>query len=245
MKKLIITSLFLLLSLNCFAKTRTIYFTRHGQRGSSQYQVKFQNCDEDALMPDGQKQAALLGEYLNSIGFNGTIYVSPYYRTLQTATIAASKLPNMPMILEPRLQENAKVKNASGKVYTIKNCLTKKEIKKNFPNVIIPSSVKFPWRIENERQSQMDERISAFIDEKLTTTSGDLFCVAHGTLLKGVIREMQKRGADFPKQNVYNCCLYAFTFDTETNQIVDSKDLTMNYLYNGIVTDNLAYIPVE
>jgi len=58
--------------------------------------------------------------------------------------------------------------------------LSKKEIKENFPQVIIPKSVKFPWRLENEKSDFADERISLLIDDFLENTEGDIFVVCHG-----------------------------------------------------------------
>ena len=246
MKKRILLAALLFAALSLCAETKTIYITRHGQRGDPKYQKKFKFCDEDALMPKGEEQAHLLGKHLASLGFNGTIYVSPYYRTLQTATFAASELPSeLPMILEPRIQEMVRVKDNSGIVGRTKKCLTKKEIKQNFPRVRIPRGMKFPWRLDNERQAQLDERIGSVIDDILENSSGDVFFVCHGGMMSGVIREMQKRGAEFPKRKTPNCCLYVFTFDTETKKVVSARDDTLLYLPDDLVTDNLTQIPVE
>lgn len=223
------------------AETKTFYFTRHGQRGDPKYQRKFKNCDEDALMPKGEEQAAHLGKYLNQKGFNGTIYVSPYYRTLQTATIAANQMKEMPMVIEPRCQEVSHLKNSSGKPYRVKNCITKKELKDIFPSIKIPRGMKFPWRLENEREDQKDLRIGKMIDD-IAKTSGDAFIVCHGGIMASVVREMNKRGASFPRKKCYNCCLYSFTMDTETGRIISFSDETLNYLPNDLITDNLAYM---
>lgn len=241
LKKIFIVSVLIFISATTFAETRTFYFSRHGQRGDPKYQKSFKYCDEDALMPNGEEQAKLLGAYMAKLGFKGKIYVSPFYRTLQTASFAASKMQALPIILEPRIQEMTGVKDNTGIVRTTKKCITKKEIKQNFPAVQIPHNVKFPWRVENERQSQLDERISETIDDMLQNTSGDIFFVCHGGMMPGVIREMRKRGSDFEKRNAYNCCLYAFTFDTETKQVIESVDHTLNYLPKELITDNLTY----
>lgn len=242
MKKIFIFLISVFLSFSLFADTKTFYFTRHGQRGDPKYQKKFKYCDEDALMPKGIEQATLLGAYLNEKNFNGTIYVSPYYRTLQTATFAANQLPPMPMIIEPRVQENSRVKDNSGKIWYIKNCITKKEIKQNFPNVKFGKSFKWPWRIENERQAQMDERCGNFIDYMIENCPGDAFVVSHGGILPGFVREMNKRGAEFPSTKVYNCCLYKFVIDCDTKKVISWEDETLNYLPDELITDNLAYL---
>lgn len=241
MKKIVLVISVLLVGFSVFAETKTIYVTRHGQRGDAKYQVRLKNLNEDRLMPKGEEQARRLGKYLKSKEFDGTIYVSPYYRTLQTATFAAEAFPELPMILEPRIQETAGLRNASGKVKRNKKCITRKEIKENFPNVKIPFGVKFPWRLENESQAQQDKRVSDMIDD-LLKVEGDAFVVGHGGVMGSVIREMNKRGAEFPRKKVYNCCLYSFTFDTETGKVVSSSDETLNYLPDELITDNLAYM---
>ncbi len=221
-----------------FSETRTFYFTRHGQRGDPAYQQKFEKCVEDALTPKGQKQAEFLGEYLNSIKFKGTIYISPFYRTLQTAEGAASRLPEMKKIAEPRLQEKSKNKDSSG-IKIIERCLTKKEIQDNFPDVTVPDGMKFPWRFDNETKKDIDRRIAELIDECISNTEGDLFFVCHGGILPVVIRCMRKRGSDFEHRKAWNCCLYAFTIDTETKRVVKAEDLTKNYLNDEMITDNM------
>ena len=242
MKKILLLLTLISLSVSFFAETKTFYITRHGQRGDPKYQKKFKYCDEDALMPKGEEQAKRLGQYLNQQGFHGTIYVSPYYRTLQTATFAASQLPDLQMILEPRIQEVAGVKDNSGKVRYIKKCITKKEIRTNFPKIKNPGSFKFPWRIENEKESQLDQRVGNMIDDLLKNSDGDVFIVGHGGVMAGVVREMNKRGANFPRTKVYNCCLYKFVFDIESGRVIESSDETLNYLPDELITDNLAYM---
>ena len=69
--------------------------------------------------------------------------------------------------------------------------------------------MKFPWRLENEKESLADERISSLIDDLLLNTEGDILIVCHGGIINSVVREMNKRGADFPRQKNYNCCLYS------------------------------------
>ncbi len=242
MKRTLVIFAAFLLAISCFAETKTFYFTRHGQRGDPKYQRKFKYCDEDALMPKGEEQAKLLGQYLNKLGFNGTIIVSPYYRTIQTATFAASQMAPMPMIFDERAQEVSHLKNNSGKPFRIKKCITKKELKTFFPNIKIPRKIKFPWRLDNETEAQKDERIGKMIDDLAKNTKGDVFVVCHGGIMASVVREMNKRGAAFPRKKCYNCCLYTFTMDLETGKIISWSDETLNYLPDDLITDNLAYM---
>lgn len=226
-----------------FAQTKTLYFTRHGQRGDLKYHVRLKNVSEDRLMPKGIEQAKALGQYMKKIGFEGDIYVSPYYRTLETAFYACNEFTEQNLILEPKCQEVTGLKNASKGVYKLKTGITKKELKNLFPKVTIPKRVKFPWRIENEKQEQADKRIDILIEEILQKDAENAFIVCHGGILNSVIREMNKREANFvrPRKN-YNCCLYSFTIDVNTKKVVSCADLTSEYMPSELYTDNLAYI---
>ena len=193
-------------------------------------------------MPKGVLQAQAVGEYLKKLGFEGTVFVSPYYRTLETASLACERMGIKKMILEPRAQEVTGLKSLSKPVGITKKCLSKKEIKQNFPQVVIPKKVKFPWRLENEKSDFADERISLLIEDFLKNTEGDLLVVCHGGIMNSVVREMNKRGAAFPRQKNYNCCLYSFTFDEKTQKIIRFADETPNFMPNELYTDNLAIV---
>lgn len=240
MKKIKLFLILILIPLFCFAQERTFYFARHGQRGDLRCRVTFKNCTEDSLMPKGILQAEALGNYMKETGFSGTVYVSPYYRTLETASVAAKSFYTKNLILEPRCQEVTGLKSATKPVSITKKCLTKKEIKQNFPNVEIPKKMKFPWRLENEKESLADERISSLIDDLLLNTEGDILIVCHGGIINSVVREMNKRGSDFPRQKNYNCCLYSFTFDSATSKIIKFADETSNFMPKDLYTDNLT-----
>ena len=56
---------------------------------------------------------------------------------------------------------------------------------------------------------------------------------------------MAKRGADFERRKACNCCLYAFTFDTDTKKIIDAKDYTSNYLSGEYITDNMSIMTLS
>lgn len=226
-----------------FAETRTFYIARHGQRGSTQYVMNLKNCKDDRLMPKGERQAEQLGLYMKKIGFDGAIYVSPYYRTLQTGTIACNQFTSRKMIVDPEIQEVTGMKGTNPRGIS-KSCITKKEIKKYFPNVIIPKNMKFPWRYENERQSVCDERTNAVI-EKYLKSPEDVFLVCHGGLLNSFVREMNKRGANFKKRTNYNCCLFSFTLDTETGLVTECSDRTFEYLSDDLITDNLGIVILQ
>lgn len=242
MKKIFCSLIILFVSLNIFSAPRTIYAARHGQRGSRQCQRKFKNVTEDSLMPKGVEQAKCLGEYMEKIGFDGTVFVSPYYRTLETAQFALENMHEVPVFIEPRFQETTGVKDASGVVRTTKECLTKREIKKNFPKFKIPKDMKFPWRLENEKQELLDARTHDFVDWLLSETSGDIFLVGHGGVMDSLVRDIRKRGYDLPKTKIFNCTLLCITYDDESGSVINFSDETFNYLNEDLITDNLGFV---
>ena len=72
-------------------------------------------------------QAQTVGEYLKKIGFEGTVFVSPCYRTLETASLACERMGIKTIILEPRAQEVTGLKSLSKPVGITKKCLSKKK----------------------------------------------------------------------------------------------------------------------
>lgn len=72
-------------------------------------------------------QAQTVGEYLKKIGFEGTVFVSPCYRTLETASLACERMGIKTMILEPRAQEVAGLKSLSNLWVLQKNVCQKKK----------------------------------------------------------------------------------------------------------------------
>jgi len=77
-----------------------VFIVRHGQRD------KILPPDYDPLLTAaGRRQAILAGKELKRRGFQGIIWVSPYRRTLETATLIAHELGDPPLYVAPLLQE--------------------------------------------------------------------------------------------------------------------------------------------
>ena len=86
----------------------------------------------------GRRQALFLGRHLQSVGFRGTIIASPYARTAETASIAASVCGNV-FYPDPRLQDM--------RVYPAPPCpgMTLEELRRNYENLAPDAVLTFPW----------------------------------------------------------------------------------------------------
>ncbi len=223
--------LFLLSVLGIFTlSARMVYITRHGQVGDKKYFEK--SVKEIKLTPLGVFQAKALSDHLlNSCRFNGNVYVSPLYRTIETGSIIAGQLKK-PVILEPGIQEVARKAAPPG--------MTKEQIEKFFPGkIVFPANFKNDWRVSFEDNFARQLRVNAAVDRILRSDRGDIVLVSHGGTVGNLVRAFNKRnnpGVKAVSGKKWNCCLYAFELD-ENDKVVKSYHTT-EYLPDSKVTNN-------
>ncbi|MBR2626021.1 MAG: histidine phosphatase family protein [Lentisphaeria bacterium] len=229
MKK--ITLVLLLLAFGGFAlHARKIYVTRHAQVGDKD--IKHPSAGEYMITPLGKKQAALLADYLvNKEKFNGTILVSPFYRTIETGIAVADKLGKK-VYLEPGIQEIA----PRGKGRFMKG----KEIAEYFSGKAVPGKAfNDQWRLSNEDSNARQERVNKAIDRILEENEGDLLLVSHGGTCSGIVRAFNAKavsGAKPVKGMPWNCSLFIFELNDQ-DQVVNGA-YTTEYMSDDIVTNN-------
>lgn len=228
MKKFICSLLLTFMFLTLMA--RTVYVTRHGQVGDRNY---FDQAVKDIkLTPLGSEQAQLLAEYLTGkLKFNGTIYVSPLYRTIETGTFTA-KLINKKVILEPGIQEIAPKQTIRGMTFA--------EIEARFPGLTVPGK-RFTdkWRLSFEDNAARQKRVGDTLDRILAESTGDLLLVGHGGIVGNLVVEFNKRlapGVSGIKGIAWNCSLFAFELN-EKNEVVKAS-YTTEYMPDSKVTNN-------
>lgn len=154
-----------------------LYITRHGQC----FAGKTVGGDTDYPLNDppiselGFEQAALLGKHMEQIGFRGSIYASPFRRTLNTAqTIAAHTSGGI--TLAWRLREIAKT-DESFRDFT---GMTAVQCQEEFPAVIPGQFLPNPWwTVHAESFEDVCARVEVFIDEVLEKGE-DCLAVTHG-----------------------------------------------------------------
>ncbi|MBR2344814.1 MAG: histidine phosphatase family protein [Lentisphaeria bacterium] len=215
---------------------RTLYITRHGQVGDPA--CKAPN-GERALTPLGTDQARQLGEYLKQKKFSGTIYVSPLYRTLQTAMVIAG-ITGSPVLVDPGLQEYSPVlaERNSGKYGICNDGMDFSEISKYFPVVSASRRFAFPWRVMNEPAKMRHERCAKTLDAILDETAGDVLLVGHSATVKSLIYTLSERLGENITAIPWNCCLLTVTLDgkgqisgytVETGKFQKPEQITNNF----------------
>lgn len=210
--------------------SRTVYVTRHGQVGDRNY---FDKAVRDIkLTPLGSEQAELLAKYLTGkLKFNGTIYVSPLYRTIETGVFTA-KLINKKVILEPGIQEIAPKQTIRG--------MTSAEIEARFPGLTIPGKTfTDKWRLSFEDNDARQKRVGDTLNRILSESTGDLLLVGHGGIVGNLVVEFNNRlapGANKIKGIAWNCSLFTFELN-DKNEVIRSS-YTTEYMPDEKVTNN-------
>ncbi len=211
-------------------EARTVYVTRHAQVG---YPIK--EIQETRITELGVGQAQALADFLvKKCQFNGVIYASPFYRTIETA-VHTGKLLKKKVILEPGLQELA----TSPRPAPPGMALAK--IQSFFPEMTVPGKrYRDPWRLCGETHLQRNKRVTATLDKILAEEKGDILLVGHGASVGSLIWALNHRrikGVGKIKGITWNCALYIVELDDNdrvtgwkyTTEFMADKDVTSNF----------------
>lgn len=167
------------------------------------------------LTVQGRKQAALLGQRLAQLEFRGTIYASPYRRTLETAEIVASAL-DCPITPEWRLQERV---YAEGRPEF--DALSMQTARALYPHVLRDARLPFPWLVAGpEGPEEVLGRVKPPIDSLVNEQLGDALLIGHGgsvTASREAILCRGDRQAKAPEGHNWNCALSTYRVDRDGN----------------------------
>ena len=228
----------LLLLLVCLlpavVSARKVYITRHGQVNSKE-SFRKNKVRELALTELGVNQAGALAKFLvEKYKFNGGIYVSPFFRTIQTGVTVAEQLKSK-VILEPGIQEVAKGVRP-GKTMDIKM------IQEMFPEMTVPGTrYADPWRLFAENDKARYQRVKKALDAILAEEKGDVLLVSHGGIVSILVNILNKRPAskqvEWTHGISWNCALFVFELDENnkkingvfTTEFMADKDVTSNF----------------
>lgn len=233
-----------------------IFVSRHAQRGprakwSAEDREKptsgeyldgkyLRPAGEDSITPLGEKQSALLGAYLKKqYGFNGRVFASPRFWTMQTACGIVSAInPSLKIVPEPLLQ-------GLGKAKTPGKGLTSEELERRFPGRVTHADYPETWRIANENPAMLQERMNTFVRDLLAREkASQILIVGHSSSLPSLIRALNALAVDKklviePTSNrILNCCLFVFRLDKEgkvigisleTDRVFDDAMKTSNF----------------
>jgi len=108
---------------------------------SSQYEnVAMINVFDQPLTDLGQRQVKLLGDEMARRNFHGTIYASPFLRTMQTAEAVAERTNSM-IIPVPCMHEPFK----SEEIRNLFRGMCDKRLIADFPHVKRDLKIEYPW----------------------------------------------------------------------------------------------------
>lgn len=156
-----------------------VYIARHGERidhvDKQWKKVTADNPDDPFLTERGLKQAEQLGAYLANAQIT-KIFVSPFYRTLQTAAKCAEAI-GVPMYIEPGMCE-ALLPNWYAAQPTLK---TPTEAQALFPTTrIITDYQPVHVSVYPETKVTCAERVAKTVREIATREDGNVLFVGHG-----------------------------------------------------------------
>lgn len=201
---------------------RRIYVARHGQRTSG---------GDPSLTRLGVEQAKLLARRIQEIGFKGKIYVSPYLRTVETASEIA-KLFGIKMILTPEIQERTHkegIPDIKGRSLA--------ELDKLFPSLISKDSkLSDNWVYADNFGEKLDARVAETIEEALEGDYGDFILVGHKATVKAALKYLCKKANCQVDTEIWNCELaYFIALPDGSIKFVSSG---VDFIPPGKVTNN-------
>ena len=207
----------------------TLHITRHGQTSRD----KAHQPEDPYLSELGQKQAHLLGQRLKDLNFQGPIYSSPYWRTIETANQIAEVV------------DTVIIPAASMREYFIReNQLagfqgaTVADLQAVYPRVQTTPDFPYPWwTTQIESNEMVEARVAPLIDT-LINHQADALLVGHGASVSGTHRHILRNHA--PEhlnhgQRGWNCILSSFQFKP-TFEII--RIMNTDHLPNDAITNN-------
>jgi len=209
----------------------TLHVTRHGQVDLE----KDHPPGDSSLSEMGREQARLLGKKLAKDGFSGTVYCSPFLRTVETAQIVADVL-DVAVVPAAEIREyvihETQMDDFSGS--------TEDDLRRRFSRVADSAELAYPWwTTDIETDEDIEARVRPLID-RVVDLPEDALLVGHGVSVAGVHRSILRRHAPDRLDHGrfgWNCVLSSLRF--EPFQIV--RLLETDHLPDEMVTSNAQH----
>ena len=188
-----------------------VHVTRHGQ-------VQPPNPGEVAgvdypindrpLSELGCQQAALLGKRLAASGFAGTIYASPFIRTVATGQIIA-EIVDCPVVLCAAIREAVIVPERTEGFRGV----VAEELVRRFNRLRVPDDYVYPWWDNRpETSAEVEARVGPFIEWVLQRGDREALLIGHGSSVRAAIRYVLRTRSpahlqQTPPTKAWNCAL--------------------------------------
>ena len=210
-----------------------IHITRHGQPaigGLAPGQDHEFPPGDPVLTELGRRQATWLGHHLAEFGFHGTIFSSPYRRTLETASLIALETASV-IVPEAAIQECVFCDG-----YPEFDGLNAEEMQQFYPAVAASSTFCHPWFVQGpESFEKVTERVRPFVEWLQTTSHDQVLLVGHGASVHGMIKALRPEHEPTEKPTTHfnwNCSLTTF-------EVTDGQMPVLRHLFD------VAHIPLE
>lgn len=182
----------------------------------------------------GREQAQLLGEHLKKSNFKGRIFSSPYARTMETASVAAS-VCGLEVIPAPAIQEI--------RFYPEPPCpgMTLAEMRQHYPNIAREVSLEYPWMSSKgpEETADVQKRVFSFLESLIAVPPADeILLVGHGASV-GAVKNFMIGKAGFTGYPGYNWNASLCTFEIHADGRVEIIELNrIDFMPLDKVTSN-------
>lgn len=165
------------------------------------------------LSEKGRRESRIVSKHLQKIEFTH-IYSSPISRCLQTIDPLTSAKPQIPLLLEERIQE-MNYGDWNGK--DLKS-LSKKREWKSIQNQ--PSKFKFP---QGESFTQLRKRVQSFLNE-VESKTGPILVVSHGDVIKMILTCTLELSTDnFQKFLIQPASISIINYESKVRNLIISN----------------------
>lgn len=165
------------------------------------------------LSEKGRRESRIVSKHLQKIEFTH-IYSSPISRCLQTIDPLTSAKPQIPLLLEERIQE-MNYGDWNGK--DLKS-LSKKREWKSIQNQ--PSKFKFP---QGESFTQLRKRVQSFLNE-IASKTGPILVVSHGDVIKMILTCTLELSTDnFQKFLIQPASISIINYESKVRNLIISN----------------------
>lgn len=190
-----------------------VYLLRHGQSEANVRGILAGPDNSVNLSEKGRRESRIVSKHLQKIEFTH-IYSSPISRCLQTIDPLTSAKPQIPLLLEERIQE-MNYGDWNGK--DLKS-LSKKREWKSIQNQ--PSKFKFP---QGESFTQLRKRVQSFLNE-IESKTGPILVVSHGDVIKMILTCTLELSTDnFQRFSIQPASISIINYESKVRNLIISN----------------------
>ncbi|AGF85564.1 mutase family protein [Moumouvirus goulette] len=198
-----------------------IKIIRHSERLDYEHPFYWLLCfgyhwSDSPLTKNGHEMAKNKGEILSKINFNPkNIYVSPYNRTMETATEIKAYFPDSEIIIEPLLAEYQPYFKHRITLYP-----------EGIPTDFCGKKTEFKYP---ENYEEFSSRVKFIIQQLINKNNEDVIIITHGEVLKILISHFQTTYPDILLDCQKVSYLTTLSFEYDINKNISEKSISIEH----------------